>query len=65
VPVKVLASDGLRTAVEGGLKPGEPVVVAGQFALMPGGPLRTAADRQGQPGSGNATGNRPRQQQQP
>ena len=63
VPVKVLASDGLRTAVEGGLKPGEPVVVAGQFALMPGGPLRTGADRQGQPGSGNAAGNRPKQQQ--
>jgi membrane fusion protein, multidrug efflux system len=63
VPVKVLASDGLRTAVEGGLQAGEPVVVAGQFALMPGGPLRTGADRQGQPGSGNAAGNRPRQQQ--
>ena len=85
VPVKVLASDGLRTAVEGGLQPGEPVVVAGQFALMPGGPLRTGADRQGRGGgrrdgettsrsgdgggkgqldSRNATGNRPRQQQQ-
>jgi len=62
VPVKVLASDGLRTAVEGGLQPGEPVVVAGQFALMPGGPLRTGSDRQGQPGSGNAAGNRPKQQ---
>ena len=62
VPVKVLASDGLRTAVEGGLQPGEPVVVAGQFALMPGGPLRTGSDRQGQAGSGNAAGNRPKQQ---
>ena len=73
VPVKVLASDGRRTAVEADLQPGEPVVVAGQFALVPGGPLRTRADRkasgaggsgEGQPGSGNAAGNRPRQQQQ-
>ena len=73
VPVKVLASDGRRTAVEADLQPGEPVVVAGQFALVPGGPLRTGADRkasgaggsgEGQPGSGNAAGNRPRQQQQ-
>ena len=73
VPVKVLASDGSRTAVEADLQPGEPVVVAGQFALMPGGPLRTEADRkasgaggsgEGQPGSGSAAGNRPRQQQQ-
>ena len=74
VPVKVLASDGRRTAVEADLQPGEPVVVAGQFALMPGGPLRTGADRkasgaggsgEGQPGSGSAAGNRPRQQRQP
>jgi len=73
VPVTVLASDGRRTAVEADLQPGEPVVVAGQFALVPGGPLRTGADRkasgaggsgEGQPGSGNAAGNRPRQQQQ-
>jgi hypothetical protein len=73
VPVKVLASDGRRTAVEADLQPGEPVVVAGQFALIPGGPLRTEADRkasgaggsgEGQPGSGTAAGNRPRQQQQ-
>ncbi len=73
VPVKVLASDGRSTAVEADLQPGEPVVVAGQFALMPGGPLRTGADRkasgaggsgEGQPGSGSAAGNRPRQQQQ-
>jgi hypothetical protein len=73
VPVKVLASDGRRTAVEADLQPGEPVVVAGQFALVPGGPLRTGADRkasgaggsgEGQPGSGTAAGNRPRQQQQ-
>ncbi len=73
VPVKVLASDGRRTAVEADLQPGEPVVVAGQFALMPGGPLRTGADRkasgaggsgEGQPGSGTAAGNRPRRQQQ-
>ena len=73
VPVKVLASDGRRTAVEADLQPGELVVVAGQFALMPGGPLRTGADRkasgaggsgEGQPGSGSAAGNRPRQQQQ-
>ena len=73
VPVKVLASDGRRTAVEADLQPGELVVVAGQFALMPGGPLRTEADRkasgaggsgEGQPGSGSAAGNRPRQQQQ-
>ena len=74
VPVKVLASDGRRTAVEADLQPGEPVVVAGQFALMPGGPLRTGADRkasgaggsgEGQLGSGEAAGNRPRQQRQP
>jgi len=73
VPVKVLASDGSRTALEADLQPGEPVVVVGQFALMPGGPLRTEADRkasgaggsgEGQPGSGSAAGNRPRQQQQ-
>ena len=73
VPVKVLASDGRSTAVEADLQPGELVVVAGQFALMPGGPLRTEADRkasgaggsgEGQPGSGSAAGNRPRQQQQ-
>ena len=73
VPVKVLASDGRSTAVEADLQPGELVVVAGQFALMPGGPLRTGADRkasgaggsgEGQPGSGSAAGNRPRQQQQ-
>jgi membrane fusion protein, multidrug efflux system len=73
VPVKVLASDGRRTAVEADLQPGEPVVVAGQFALIPGGPLRTGADRkasgaggsgEGQPGSGTAAGNRPRRQQQ-
>ena len=73
VPVKVLASDGRRTAVEADLQPGELVVVAGQFALMPGGPLRTGDDRkasgaggsgEGQPGSGSAAGNRPRQQQQ-
>jgi multidrug efflux system membrane fusion protein len=50
VPVKVLASDGSRTAVEADLQPGEPVVVAGQFALIPGGPLRTGADRQGRAG---------------
>lgn len=44
VPVKVsvLAGDGVRSAVEAELQPGEPVVVAGQFALVPGGPLRTA-----------------------
>jgi len=73
VPVKVLASDGRRTAVEADLQPGEPVVVAGQLALMPGGPLRTGADRkgsragggEGQVGSGDAAGNRPRQQRQP
>ena len=74
VPVKVLASDGRRTAVEADLQPGEPVVVAGQFALMPGGPLRTEADRkasgaggsgEGRLGSGDAAGNRPRQQRQP
>ena len=74
VPVKVLASDGSRTAVEADLQPGEPVVVAGQFALMPGGPLRTEADRkasgaggsgEGRLGSGDAAGNRPRQQRQP
>ena len=74
VPVKVLASDGRRTAVEADLQPGEPVVVAGQFALMPGGPLRTGAARkasgaggsgEGRLGSGDAAGNRPRQQRQP
>lgn len=60
VPVKVLASDGRRTAVEAELQPGEQVVVAGQFALIPGGPLRTGADRQGQGG-----GEPGRRQQQP
>ena len=39
------------------------LVVAGQFALMPGGPLRTGADRQGRGGSVDTAGNRPRQQQ--
>jgi len=69
VPVTVLTSDGRRSAVKADLQPGEPVVVAGQFALMPGGLLRTGADRQGrggggedQRGSGNAAGNRPKQQ---
>jgi multidrug efflux pump subunit AcrA (membrane-fusion protein) len=60
VPVKVLASDGRRTAVEAELQPGEQVVVAGQFALIPGGPLRTGADRQGRGG-----GEPGRRQQQP
>jgi multidrug efflux system membrane fusion protein len=60
VPVKVLASDGRRTAVEADLQPGEPVVVAGQFALTPGGPLRTGADRKGRGG-----GEPGRRQQQP
>lgn len=41
VPITVLASDGGRSAVRGGLQAGEKVVVAGQFALVPGGPLRT------------------------
>jgi len=60
VPVKVLASDGRHTAVEAELQPGEQVVVAGQFALIPGGPLRTGADRKGQGGGEPA-----RRQQQP
>jgi multidrug efflux system membrane fusion protein len=51
VPVTVLAGDGARSAVSGGLRPGEPVVVAGQFALVPGGPLRPAG-AEGQPGRG-------------
>lgn len=71
VPVTVLTSDGRRSAVKADLQPGEPVVVAGQFALMPGGLLRTGADRRGrgssggedQRGSGNAASNRPKQQQ--
>ncbi len=42
VPVTVLASDRGRSALRAELRPGEPVVVAGQFALVPGGPLRTA-----------------------
>jgi multidrug efflux system membrane fusion protein len=41
VPVTVLGSDRGRVAVRADLQPGDPVVVAGQFALMPGGPLRT------------------------
>jgi multidrug efflux system membrane fusion protein len=41
VPVTPLASDRGRTAVQGALLAGEQVVVAGQFALTPGGPLRT------------------------
>lgn len=49
VPVTVLGSDRRLVAVSGALKPGDPVVVAGQFSLSPGGPLRTprpaAADR--------------------
>jgi len=54
VPVKVLASDGARSAVEASLQAGEAVVVAGQFSLVPGGPLRTAADRRGERGGGGA-----------
>jgi multidrug efflux system membrane fusion protein len=51
VPVTVLASDGVRSAVSGDLRPGEAVVVAGQFALVPGGPLRQAgADGQADTG---------------
>ncbi len=45
VPVRVLAGDGARSAVAADLQPGEKVVVAGQFALVPGGPLRTGAPR--------------------
>ena len=41
VPVTVLGSDRRRVAVRADLQPGDPVVVAGQFALVPGGPLRT------------------------
>jgi multidrug efflux system membrane fusion protein len=52
VPVKVLASDGRRTAVAADLQAGELVVVAGQFALMPGAPLRTGADRLQRGGGG-------------
>lgn len=52
VPVTVLAGDGARSAVEADLRPGEAVVVAGQFALVPGGPLRTGRDRSGGSGSG-------------
>ena len=51
VTVKVLAGDGEHSAVEADLRAGEPVVVAGQFALMPGGPLRSA-------GAGGARGER-------
>lgn len=41
VPVTVLGSDSRQVAVRAALEPGDPVVVAGQFALTPGGPLRT------------------------
>ena len=41
VPVTVIAADRGRSAVQGALQPGERVVGAGQFALVPGGPLRT------------------------
>ncbi len=66
VPVRIIASDQGRSAVRANLEPGDPVVVAGQFNLRPGGPLRTApargaAGRQGDTSSndGNAAG-RPR-----
>jgi multidrug efflux system membrane fusion protein len=73
VPVKVLASDGARSAVEASLQAGEAVVVAGQFSLVPGGRLRTAADRRGERGGGGADrpesgatgGHRARPQPQP
>jgi multidrug efflux system membrane fusion protein len=51
VPVTVLAGDGVRSAVSGELRAGEPVVVAGQFALVPGGPLRQGG-ADGRPDSG-------------
>jgi multidrug efflux system membrane fusion protein len=40
VPVVIVASDQGRSAVRAALEPGDPVVVAGQFALRPGGRLR-------------------------
>lgn len=43
VPVTVLGRERGRSAVTGALQAGEPVVVAGQFGLVPGGRLRTAA----------------------
>lgn len=47
VPITVVASDGGRSAVRGELQAGEKVVVAGQFGLVPGGPLRTAGRKPG------------------
>jgi multidrug efflux system membrane fusion protein len=58
VPVTVLAGDGVRSAVSGSLRPGEPVVVAGQFALVPGGPLRRAG-AEAPPGGGRPQRPRP------
>ena len=49
VPVRVLASDGARSAVAGDLQAGEAVVVAGQFSLVPGGPLRTGGGNRARP----------------
>ena len=40
VPVVIVGSDQGRSAVRAALEPGDPVVVAGQFALRPGGRLR-------------------------
>jgi len=45
VPVRVLASEGGRSALQGRLRAGEAVVVAGQFGLVPGGPVRTAGGK--------------------
>lgn len=56
VPVTVLAGDGALSAVDGDLQPGETVVVAGQFALVPGGPLRSGRDRRGAGGREHGAG---------
>jgi multidrug efflux pump subunit AcrA (membrane-fusion protein) len=49
VPVTVLGSDRRQVAVRADLQPGDPVVVAGQFALVPGGPLRMPHAGSGRP----------------
>jgi len=51
VQVTPLGSDRGRAAVQAALRPGEQVVVAGQFALAPGGPLRTPRAAGASPGS--------------
>jgi multidrug efflux system membrane fusion protein len=58
VPVEIVGSDQGRSAVRAALEPGDQVVVAGQFALRPGGPLRTprSAGAAGRPGGADGPG---------